>query len=104
MYPSPDIYYKLTPNPLIESVTASLCGSSFDTFLSVVDMNGNVIASKYGFMTNNTEALGTRTGTVNLVAGEYYPIQLMIFPVKDRLMYISRGRTISANELFDSAN
>ena len=44
VYPSPDIYYKLTPNPLIESVTASLCGSSFDTFLSVVDMTGNVIA------------------------------------------------------------
>ncbi|MEY4659124.1 MAG: hypothetical protein RJB36_890 [Bacteroidota bacterium] len=44
VYPSPDIYYKLTPNPLIESVHASLCGSSFDTFLSVVDVNGNVIA------------------------------------------------------------
>ena len=44
VYPSPDIYYKLTPNPLIQSVHASLCGASFDTFLSVVDMNGNVIA------------------------------------------------------------
>lgn len=44
VYPSPDIYYKLTPNPLIQSVHASLCGASFDTFLSVVDLNGNVIA------------------------------------------------------------
>ena len=44
VYPSPDIYYKLTLNPLIQSVHASLCGASFDTFLSVVDMNGNVIA------------------------------------------------------------
>jgi hypothetical protein len=34
----------LTPNPLIQTVTASLCGASFDTFLSVVDMNGNVLA------------------------------------------------------------
>ncbi|MFM1945739.1 MAG: hypothetical protein RL207_22 [Bacteroidota bacterium] len=44
VYPSPDIYYKFTPNPLIHSVHASLCGASFDTFLSVVDLNGNVIA------------------------------------------------------------
>jgi hypothetical protein len=44
VYPSPDIYYKLTPNPLIQFVHASLCGANFDTFLSVVDMNGNVIA------------------------------------------------------------
>ena len=44
VYPSPDIYYKFDPNPLIHSVHASLCGSSFDTFMSVVDMNGNVIA------------------------------------------------------------
>jgi hypothetical protein len=44
VYPSPDIYYKLTPNPLIQTVSASLCGASFDTFLSVVDMNGNVLA------------------------------------------------------------
>ncbi len=44
VYPSPDIYYKFDPNPLIHSVHASLCGSSFDTFLSVVDMSGNVIA------------------------------------------------------------
>lgn len=44
VYPSPDVYYKFDPNPLIQAVHASLCGASFDTFLSVVDMNGNVIA------------------------------------------------------------
>lgn len=44
VYPSPDIYYKFNPNPLIQTIHASLCGASFDTFLSVVDMNGNVIA------------------------------------------------------------
>ncbi|MFM6934626.1 MAG: GEVED domain-containing protein [Flavobacteriales bacterium] len=44
VYPSPDIYYKFVPNPLMHSVHASLCGASFDTFLSVIDINGNVIA------------------------------------------------------------
>jgi hypothetical protein len=42
-------------------------------------LNGNVIASKYGFMMNNTDALGTNTGTVTLTAGQYYPIQLVQF-------------------------
>ena len=44
VYPSPDIYYKLDPNPLMQTITASLCGSSFDTFLSVIDAFGNIIS------------------------------------------------------------
>ena len=44
VYPSPDIYYYLEPNPLLAEVQVSLCGANFDTFLSVVDMNGNVVA------------------------------------------------------------
>jgi hypothetical protein len=44
VYPSPDIYYKLDPNPLMQTITASLCGSSFDTFLSVMDAFGNIIS------------------------------------------------------------
>lgn len=44
MYPSPDIYYYFEPNPLLAEVQVSLCGANFDTFLSVVDMNGNVVA------------------------------------------------------------
>jgi hypothetical protein len=43
VYSSPDVFYKLMPNPTILQVTASLCGSSFDTFLSVIDTAGNVI-------------------------------------------------------------
>jgi len=43
-YPSPDIYYYFEPNPLLAEVQVSLCAANFDTFLSVVDMNGNVIA------------------------------------------------------------
>jgi hypothetical protein len=44
VYPSPDIYYYFEPNPLMEQVHVSLCGANFDTFLSVVDLDGNVIA------------------------------------------------------------
>jgi hypothetical protein len=44
VYPSPDIYYSFEPNPLLAEVHLSLCGANFDTFLSVVDLNGNVIA------------------------------------------------------------
>lgn len=44
VYPSPDIYYYFEPNPLLAEVNVSLCGANFDTFLSVVDLNGNVVA------------------------------------------------------------
>jgi hypothetical protein len=44
VYPSPDIYYYFEPNPLLAQVNVSLCGANFDTFLSVVDLNGNVVA------------------------------------------------------------
>ena len=44
VYESPDVYFLLNPGPLVHSVTVSLCGSSFDTFLSVFDKHGNTIA------------------------------------------------------------
>ncbi len=44
VYSSPDVYYRLLPNPLMESISVSLCGSLFDTFLSVIDANGNILA------------------------------------------------------------
>lgn len=44
VYPSADIYYYFEPNPLLAEVRVSLCESAFDTFLSVVDMNGQVVA------------------------------------------------------------
>ena len=66
VYNSPDIYYLLNPSPMMESVSVSLCGSSFDTFLSVVDGFGNVIAynddvsgcGTQSGLTFNTEGLG----------------------------------------------
>ncbi len=44
VYNSPDLYYQLNPTPLMQSIHVSLCGSSFDTFLTVVDPQGNVLA------------------------------------------------------------
>lgn len=44
VYGSPDVYYRLNPSPLMQSISVSLCGSTFDTFLSVIDAMGNVIA------------------------------------------------------------
>lgn len=43
-YNSPDVFYLLTPVPQMNSIKVSLCGSSFDTFLSIQDKNGTVIA------------------------------------------------------------
>lgn len=67
VYPSPDVYYQLNPSPLFSSITVSLCGSTFDTFLSVVDGSGNVIAynddspscGSYSELTFPTAGLGT---------------------------------------------
>ncbi|MFN5911178.1 MAG: T9SS type A sorting domain-containing protein [Bacteroidota bacterium] len=66
VYSSPDVYYLLNPNPLMASISVSLCGSSFDTFLSVVDTDGNIIAfnddaegcGTSSSLTFNTEGLG----------------------------------------------
>jgi hypothetical protein len=44
VYASPDVYYLVTPTAQTATIHASLCGSNFDTFLSVVDKNGIVLA------------------------------------------------------------
>ena len=44
VYNSPDIYYRYDVAPIYNFLNLSLCGASFDTFLSVLDLNGNVIA------------------------------------------------------------
>lgn len=38
-YNAPDVFYKIVPNGLA-ALKVSLCGSSFDTFLSIQDQNG----------------------------------------------------------------
>lgn len=42
-YQSPDVHYLILPNVNSNSLHVSLCGSSFDTFLSVFDTDGNSI-------------------------------------------------------------
>jgi len=42
-YQSPDVFYLVLPNANSSSLNVSLCGSSFDTFLSVFDTDGNSI-------------------------------------------------------------
>lgn len=44
VYTSPDVYYKLNLNPTMQSITVSACGSNFDTYLSVLDPQGQVLA------------------------------------------------------------
>ncbi len=43
VYPSVDVYYLLTPPPSFGAINVSLCGSSFDTFMSAFDTEGNSI-------------------------------------------------------------
>lgn len=43
VYNSPDVYYKFGINPLATSTTVSLCNSSFDTYLTILDLNLNVV-------------------------------------------------------------
>jgi hypothetical protein len=65
VYNSPDVYYKINPSPMMQSIHVSLCGSSFDTFLSVVDAAGNIISynddgscQTQSELTFDTEGLG----------------------------------------------
>ena len=43
VYASPDVYYLVLLDPSTIALNISLCGSSFDTFLSVFDTEGNVL-------------------------------------------------------------
>jgi len=54
VYNSPDVYYKINPSPLMQQINVSLCGSSFDTFLTVVDGAGELVA-----FNDDSETCGT---------------------------------------------
>lgn len=45
VYPSSDVYYLYEPAAGVEGITASLCGSAFDTYLTVTDKYGNILNS-----------------------------------------------------------
>jgi hypothetical protein len=44
VYASPDVYYLVTPSPQSAVIRASLCGSSFDTYISAYDNAGVLLA------------------------------------------------------------
>jgi hypothetical protein len=44
VYNSPDVFYRIIPTVGMTSVVVSLCGSTFDTFLTVLDKDKNVIS------------------------------------------------------------
>lgn len=56
VYASPDVYYLIIPGIGISGLDISLCGSSFDTFLSVMDTDGNIIA-----INDDSPACGTQS-------------------------------------------
>lgn len=44
VYSSPDVFYRILPVQLgAQYITVSLCGSSIDTYLSILDADGNVL-------------------------------------------------------------
>jgi len=44
VYNSPDVFYRIIPNSSFSSIDVSLCGSTFDTFLTILDENGTALA------------------------------------------------------------
>ncbi|HIP36474.1 MAG TPA: T9SS type A sorting domain-containing protein [Crocinitomix sp.] len=44
VYNSADVYYLVTPTNGTQQITASLCGSNFDTYISAYDTQGNNLA------------------------------------------------------------
>ena len=44
VYPSPDVYYLVQPSAQSAFINATLCGSSYDTYISAIDPQGNVLA------------------------------------------------------------
>lgn len=93
VYNSPDIYYRFIPTAQQKQATVSLCGSSFDTFLSIIDPQGNILAynddgtcgtsSEVTFNTQGVdtayiivEGWGNAMGTYQLtIDGEYLSLE-----------------------------
>lgn len=55
IYNSPDVFYLVTPGTL-QSLNVSLCGSSFDTYLSVLDKYGNVLGTNDDYAACGTQS------------------------------------------------
>lgn len=62
-YNSADVFYLVLPNVNSSELNVSLCGSSFDTFLSVFDTDGNVIGfNDDGNCDNQSELIFSTVG------------------------------------------
>ncbi|HIP32039.1 MAG TPA: T9SS type A sorting domain-containing protein [Crocinitomicaceae bacterium] len=90
VYNSPDVYYLLTGLTGLNSIEVSLCGSSFDTFLSILKTDSTVIAinddhidcgsqSKLNISTNGEDSLyiivegwGTSSGSYTIAINETF--------------------------------
>ncbi|MBK9592123.1 MAG: T9SS type A sorting domain-containing protein [Crocinitomicaceae bacterium] len=89
VYSSPDVYYRILPVQLgAQFITVSLCGSSIDTYLSILDEDGNVLyynddndgcgtSSKIHFNAGTHDTLyavvqgwGTATGSYSILVEE----------------------------------
>lgn len=56
VYNSPDVYYLVTPITGISSLEVSLCGSSFDTFLTATDASGSPLAINDDYASCGTQS------------------------------------------------
>lgn len=89
VYDSPDIFYKLFLNPTISEVNISTCGSNFDTYLTILDPQGQVLGynddgacapsstlsfsvGDLGFVYLIVEGWGNETGTANIEINANY--------------------------------
>ena len=83
VYNSPDVFYKFGVNPLAANTKISLCNSSFDTYLTILDVNLNVIAfnddgiscssgeSEVTFASGGYDSLYAVVEGWNIESGEY---------------------------------
>ncbi|MBL1280346.1 MAG: T9SS type A sorting domain-containing protein [Fluviicola sp.] len=82
VYSSPDVYYLITGLNSVPSIEVSLCGSAFDTFLSIMKTNGDIIAinddhvdcgsqSKIAISTGNNDSLYVIVEGWNTNSGAY---------------------------------
>lgn len=83
VYDSPDVFYRIIPAELgIDHFNVSLCGSSIDTYLQILDADGNVMAfnddysvcapqSEISFLSGDNDTIYVIVQGWNLEKGDY---------------------------------
>lgn len=72
VYPSADVYYKVAVNGL-PSIKASLCSSSFDTFITATDLYGNTIVAN-----DDSPNCGNGNAEINFLTGSYDTVFIIV--------------------------